>query len=83
MTRLLPVAQGVAVWVGLKAAARAGKAAGDQRSESQLMADLFVERLTGAAECWTTDPGGTPSEVRTPTGHAYRSNAPPALPPMV
>jgi len=49
VTGLLPVAQGVAVWASLKAAARAGKAAGDERSESQLMADLFVQRLTGQA----------------------------------
>lgn len=47
VTGLLPVAQGVAVWASLKAAARAGKAAGDERSESQLMADIFVQRLTG------------------------------------
>lgn len=47
VTGLLPVAQGVAVWASLKAGARAEKAAGDERSESQLMADLFVRRLTG------------------------------------
>lgn len=49
VTGLLPVAQGVAVWASLKAAARAEKAAGDERSESQLVADLFVQRLTGQA----------------------------------
>ena len=49
VTGLLPVAHGVAVWASLKAAARAEKAAGDERSESQLMADLFVQRLTGQA----------------------------------
>lgn len=47
VTGLLPVAQGVAVWASLKAGARAEKAAGDERTESQLMADLFVQRLTG------------------------------------
>lgn len=47
VTGLLPVAQGVAVWASLKAGAKAEKAAGDERSESQLMADLFVQRLTG------------------------------------
>lgn len=49
VTGLLPVAQGVAVWASLKAAAKAEKAAGDERTESQLMADLFVQRLTGQA----------------------------------
>lgn len=49
VTGLLPVAQGVAVWASLKAGAKAEKAAGDERSESQLMADLFVARLTGQA----------------------------------
>lgn len=44
---LLPVAQGVAAWANLRASARAIKAGGDARSESQIMADLFVERLTG------------------------------------
>ncbi len=47
VTGLLPVAQGVACWAGLRAAAKALKAAGDERTESQLMADLFVARLTG------------------------------------
>lgn len=49
VTGLLPVAQGVGVWASLKAGAKAEKAAGDERSESQLMADLFVQRLTGQA----------------------------------
>ncbi len=47
VTGLLPVAQGVAAWASLRTAARAAKAAGDERTESQLMADLFVQRLTG------------------------------------
>jgi hypothetical protein len=49
VTGLLPVAQGVAAFASLRAAARALKAAGDERTESQIMADLFVERLTGQA----------------------------------
>ena len=49
VTGLLPVAQGVAAWANLKASARAIKAAGDERTETQIMADLFVERLTGQA----------------------------------
>ena len=46
---LLPVAQGVAAWANLRASARAIKSAGDPRTETQIMADLFVERLTGQA----------------------------------
>jgi hypothetical protein len=49
LTTLLPVAQGVAAWASLRSAARARKAAGDARTESQLMADLLVQRLTGQA----------------------------------
>ncbi len=44
---LVPVAQGVACWASLDAAARAIKASGDERSIDQIRADLFVERLTG------------------------------------
>ncbi len=47
LTGLLPVAQGVAVWASLRAAAKATKAAGDERTESQIMADLLVQRVTG------------------------------------
>ena len=47
LTGLLPVAQGVAAWASLRTTARAAKAAGDRRTESQIMADLFVQRLTG------------------------------------
>lgn len=44
---LLPVEQGVAAWAALRRDAEAAKAAGDDRGLGQLMADLFVERLTG------------------------------------
>lgn len=50
VTGLLPVARGVAAWANLKASAKAIKAAGDARTESQIMADLFVQRLTGQAD---------------------------------
>ncbi|EKA60617.1 hypothetical protein B277_11590 [Janibacter hoylei PVAS-1] len=46
---LLPVEQGVAAWAALRCDAEAAKAAGDDRGLGQLMADLFVERLTGQA----------------------------------
>lgn len=43
----LPAKQGVAVFAGLKAAADAGVAAGDQRTRGQIMADTLVRRVTG------------------------------------
>ena len=49
VSALLPVAQGVAVYASLKAAADSGRAAGDARSQGQLMADTLVERVTGQA----------------------------------
>ena len=49
VTGLLPVEQGVAAWAALRRDAEAAKAAGDDRGLGQLMADLFVERLTGQA----------------------------------
>ena len=49
LTTLLPVTQGVAAWASLRTAARAEKAAGDERTESQIMADLLVQRITGQA----------------------------------
>ncbi|WP_157544727.1 HNH endonuclease [Nocardioides halotolerans] len=44
---LLPVKDGVAVHATLDRDARAAKAAGDERSIGQLMADLLVQRVTG------------------------------------
>lgn len=50
LTGYLPVAQGVACYKALDDAARAARAAGDERSLDQIRADLFTERLTGQAE---------------------------------
>ena len=47
VTALLPVAQGVGVYAGLRRAADAARATGDGRSRGQLMADTLVERVTG------------------------------------
>jgi hypothetical protein len=58
VTGLLPVAQGVAVFASLRAGAEASRSAGDQRSVSQLMADLLVERVTGQ-----TSAGAVPVEI--------------------
>jgi hypothetical protein len=49
LTGLLPVAQGVAVFASLKAAAEASRAAGDGRTVGQMMSDLLVERVTDQA----------------------------------
>lgn len=47
LTGYLPVAQGVAVYTTLKATADSLRSQGDERSRSQIMADLLVERITG------------------------------------
>ena len=49
LTGLLPVAQGVAVHAALGRDADALRAQGDARGRGQLMADLLVARVTGAA----------------------------------
>ena len=49
LTALLPVAQGVACYAALKAAAASGVAIGDGRALGQLMADTLVTRVTGQA----------------------------------
>lgn len=56
---LLPVVQGAAVMAALTRAADAGRACGDARSRGQVMADTFVERLTGQ-----TAADQTPIEVQ-------------------
>ncbi|MCC3266723.1 HNH endonuclease [Arthrobacter gengyunqii] len=49
VTALLPVAQGVGVMAALMRTADRTRAAGDPRSKGQVMADTFVELLTGQA----------------------------------
>ena len=49
VSALLPVAQGVGVMAALTRAADRARAAGDPRSKGQVMADTFVELLTGQA----------------------------------
>ena len=53
MTRvsaLLPVADGVAAYAALTQAADTARAAGDERSRNQIMADTLVARVTGKEE---------------------------------
>lgn len=57
LSALLPVAQGVAVYAALTREADRLRAAGDERSRGQLMADLLVQRVTGAQPA---TPGGPP-----------------------
>jgi Domain of unknown function (DUF222) len=47
LTALLPVAQGVACYAALTAAADAAPGVGETRGRGQVMADTLVERLTG------------------------------------
>lgn len=56
LTLLAPVAQIVACYAALSAAADAAIAAGDPRGRGQLMADTLVERVTSCA----TDTAGVP-----------------------
>jgi hypothetical protein len=46
---LLPVAQGVAAYAALRAAAETARAGGDPRSRAQVMADTLTTRVTGQA----------------------------------
>jgi hypothetical protein len=47
VSALLPVKDGVACFAALNIAANSARATGDPRSRGQLMADTFVERVTG------------------------------------
>jgi hypothetical protein len=50
LTALLPVAQGVSVYAALSRSADQARAAGDERSRGQVMADALVTSLTTPAE---------------------------------
>lgn len=68
VTAYLPAPQAVAVWGALDRAARAARAAGDERSLDQVRADVLVERVTGQARA-----DAVPLEVQlvTPAGTAF------------
>ncbi len=76
VTGFLPVAQGVAVHLALRQAAASARARGDQRSTGQIMADTFVERITGQATA-----EGVPLEVQLimPAGTLLAGDDDPAL----
>ncbi|MGW4332481.1 HNH endonuclease [Rhodococcus koreensis] len=56
VSALLPVAEGVAVHATLARDADSILAAGDERTRSQIMADLLVSRVTGTCHTATTPP---------------------------
>jgi hypothetical protein len=55
LTGYLPVEQGIACYAALRKHADAAKASGDRRTRDQIMADTFVERLTGQAAATDVD----------------------------
>ena len=57
LTALLPVKDGVAVLAALTRAADAARAAGDERSRGQVMADTLVEGVRGGAGGQAGSPG--------------------------
>ena len=62
LSTLLPVKQGVAVWAVLGREADRAKAAGDERSRGQIMADTLVERVL-AGESAATGSGSASSQL--------------------
>lgn len=83
LSALLPVAQGVAAYAALKAAADTGVSAGDPRGRGQLMADTLVERITGQSTADAVPVGVqlvmTPQTLFGPDGSAA-ANTPAHLP---
>ena len=55
VSALLPAAQGVAAYAALTKAADTARAAGDERSKGQVMADTLVARITGQEDADTVD----------------------------
>ncbi len=63
LSALLPVAQGVAVYAALVREADRLRAAGDERSRGQLMADTLVARVTGARPATAGGPPVVPTTL--------------------
>ena len=65
LTALLPVAQGVSVYAALSRTADEARAAGDERSRGQVMADALVTSLTTPASASTgsAEPAPVPGPV--------------------
>ena len=60
LTALLPVAQGVSVYAALARAADQARAAGDERSRGQVMADALVASLTTPTSSQSAQPAPVP-----------------------
>ena len=65
LTALLPVAQGVSVYAALSSTADQARAAGDERSRGQVMADALVTSLTtpAATSAESAEPAPVPGPV--------------------
>ena len=63
LTALLPVAQGVSVYAALTRAADRARAAGDERSRGQVMADALVASLTTPTSSESAEPAPVPGPV--------------------
>ncbi|MEP7737832.1 DUF222 domain-containing protein [Nocardioides sp. 31GB23] len=63
LTALLPVAQGVSVYAALTRAADQARAAGDERSRGQVMADALVASLTTPTSSESAEPAPVPGPV--------------------
>ena len=63
LTALLPVAQGVSVYAALSRTADEARAAGDERSRGQVMADALVTGLTTPASTEPAEPAPVPGPV--------------------
>ena len=63
LTALLPVAQGVSVYYALSQTADEARAAGDERSRGQVMADALVTSLTTPTSSESAEPAPVPGPV--------------------
>ena len=63
LTALLPVAQGVSVYAALSQTADEARAAGDERSRGQVMADALVTSLTTPTSSESAEPAPVPGPV--------------------
>lgn len=78
LSGLLPVAQGVAAYAALRQEAEARRAAGDPRTLNQLMADLFVARLTDQPDADAPKPPDVEIQLVMPERTLMRGSHEPA-----
>uniref|UniRef100_UPI0030FC8DB2 HNH endonuclease n=1 Tax=Nocardioides salarius TaxID=374513 RepID=UPI0030FC8DB2 len=63
LTALLPVAQGVSAYAALSRTADQARAAGDERSRGQVMADALVASLTSPTSSGSAEPAPVPASA--------------------